>query len=186
MPSPSQSVAVAHTAALVPTARDANGMASLSVSFGDGTSVVQPVAQIGQPVRHVYAKAGTYTETVVGTDAAGNAATSTAQIHVISKLSEQVAGKLPASFKQAKKLKKRKNLSVKLTAHMAGELNVQVLTSSSKVRASVSVQFAAANAKATLTLPTKKWAKGRYTVVLQFTDANGSPGPVVLQALRIR
>ena len=183
---PSQYVAIAHTAVLVPTAHDANGMASLSVSFGDGRSVVQPVAQIGQPIRHVYAKAGTFTETVVGTDVAGNVATSTAQIHVISKLSEQVAGNLPASFKQAKKLKKRKNLSVKLTAHMAGELHVQVLNGSSKVRASISVQFAAANAKATLTLPTKKWAKGRYTVVLQFTDATGSPGPLVVQALRIK
>jgi hypothetical protein len=32
----------------------------------------------------------------------------------------------------------------------------------------------------------KKWAKGRYTVVLQFTDATGTPGPVALQPLRIK
>ena len=46
--------------------------------------------------------------------------------------------------------------------------------------------FATANARATLTLATRKWPKGRYTVVLQFTDAAGSPGPVVLQPLRLK
>jgi hypothetical protein len=134
----------------------------------------------------VYARGGTFTETVRATDAAGNVASATAAIHVISKLSEQVAGKLPSTFKQAKKLKKRKNLTVTFTSHMAGELHVQVLNGSGKVRAAANLQFSAANAKATLTVPTRKWAKGRYTVILQFVDGAGSPGPVVLQALRIR
>ncbi len=183
---PAQFVAVGHSAVLLPGATDANGVASVSVNFGDGATGTQAAGQIGQPIRHVYAKAGTFTETVTATDAAGNVASATATIHVISKLSEQVAGKLPSSFTQARKLKKRKNLSVKFTSHMAGELHVQVLNSAGKVRASSNLQFAAANAKATLTVKTKKWGKGRYTVVLQFVDAAGSPGPVVLQVLRIK
>jgi hypothetical protein len=183
---PNQYVTIGHSAVLLPNARDANGIASLSVSFGDQTTATQPVAQIGMPIRHVYAKGGTFTETVTATDAAGNVSSATAVIHVISKLSEQVAGKIPASFKQAKKLKKRKNLSVKFISHMAGELSVRVLNASSKQKASVMLSFAAADSKATLTLATKKWPKGRYTVVLQFTDAAGSPGPVVLSPLRIR
>ena len=124
----------------------------------------------------MYAKGGTFTETVTATDAAGNVSSATALIHVISKLSEQVAGKIPATFKQAKKLKKRKNLSVKLISQMAGELSVRVLNSSSKLKASVMLTFATANARATLTLATRKWPKGRYTVVLQFTDARARPG----------
>ena len=183
---PAQSVVIGHSAVLVPGATDANGIASVSVSFGDGTSATEPVAAIGQPIRHVYAKGGTFNETVTATDAAGNAASATVAIHVISKLSEQVAGKLPSTFKQAKKLKKRKNLTAKFTSHMAGELHVQVLNGSGKVRASANLQFAKADAKATLTVPTKKWAKGRYTVILQFVDGAGSPGPVVLQTLRIK
>jgi hypothetical protein len=183
---PAQYVAIGHSAVLLPGATDANGIASLAISFGDGTTTTQPVAQIGQPVRHVYAKAGTFTEIVTATDAAGNVASASAAIHVISKLSEQVAGKIPATFKQAKKLKKRKNLSVKFTSHLAGELSVHVLNSSSKQKAVAMLTFAAVDAKATLTLASKKWPKGRYTVVLQFTDAAGSPGPVVLQPLRIR
>ena len=183
---PDQYVAIGHPAVLLPTARDANGIASLSVSFGDQTTTSQPVAQIGMPIRHVYARSGTFTETVTATDAAGNVSSSTAVIHVISKLSEQVAGKIPASFKQAKKLKKRKNLSIRFTSHMAGELGVRVLNASGKQKASLMLSFAAADARATLTLPTRKWPKGRYTVVLQFIDAAGSPGPVVLSPLRIK
>jgi PKD repeat protein len=184
---PNQNVAIGRSAVLLPNARDTNGIASLSVSFGDQTTTAtQAAAEIGQPIRHVYAKGGTFTETVTATDAAGNVSSATAAIHVISKLSEQVAGKIPATFKQAKKLKKRKNLSVKFTSHLAGELSVHVLNSSSKQKAVAMLTFAAVDAKATLTLASKKWPKGRYTVVLQFTDAAGSPGPVVLQPLRIR
>ncbi|MDX6579540.1 MAG: hypothetical protein QOJ47_1089 [Gaiellales bacterium] len=183
---PDQYVGVGYSTALLASAHDANGLASVVANFGDGKTLTQPAAALGQPIRHSYAKVGTYTATVTVTDAAGNTTTDTASIHVLGTLASQVTGKIPTSIKQAKLKKKRKNLSVKLTAHMAGDLHVRVLNASSKLRASVTVTFAAANKPATLTIPTKKWAKGRYTLVLQFTDSSGTPGPVVVQSLRIR
>jgi PKD repeat protein len=183
---PDQYVGVGYSTALLASASDANGLASVVASFGDGKTSTQAASDLGQPIRHSYAKTGTYTATTTVTDAAGNVTAARALIHVVSALSAQVTGKFPATFKQAKLKKKRKNLTVKLTAHMAGDLHVRILNASSKVRASMTLTFAAANKKATLTIPTKKWAKGRYTIVLQFTDANGTPGPVVLHPLRIR
>jgi hypothetical protein len=183
---PDQFVGVGYSAVLLTNAYDANGLTSVIATFGDGKTLTQPAAERGQPIRHVYAKAGTYTASVTATDVAGNTTTDTAIVHAVGKLSEQVAGSFPATFKQAKKLKKRKNLSVTFTSKMAGSLSARVLDSKSKVRATATVTFAAANKKGTITVKTKKWAKGRYTVVLQFTDATGTPGPVVLQAMRIR
>jgi PKD domain len=181
-----QYVGIGYSTALLASAYDANGLASVVATFGDGTTLTQPVATLGQPIRHTYAKVGTYTATVTVTDAAGNTTTDTTAIHVLGTLSSQLTGKIPASFKQAALKKKRKNLTVKLTAHTPGDLHVRVLTASGKLRASVTLTFATANKKATLTIPTRKLPKGRYTVVLQFTDASGTPGPVVVQPLRIR
>jgi hypothetical protein len=181
-----QYVGVGYSSALLASAYDANGLASVVASFGDGKTLTQPAAALGQPIRHTYAKVGTYTATVTVTDAAGNTTTDSASIHVLGTLTAQVTGKIPTSFKQAKHKKKRKNLVVALTAHTPGDLHVRVLNASSKLRASVTLTFAVANKKTMLTIPTKKLAKGRYTLVLQFTDASGTPGPVILQPLRIR
>ena len=183
---PDQFVGVGYSAALLASAYDANGLASVVANFGDGKTLTQAASGLGQPIRHSYAKTGSYPASVTVTDAAGNTTTDTASIHVLGTLTSQVTGKIPTSIKQAKLKKKRKNLSVKLTAHTPGDLHVRVLNASSKLRASVTVTFAAANKPATLTIPTKKWAKGRDTIVLQFTDASGTPGPVVVQPLRIR
>jgi hypothetical protein len=176
---PDQYVGGGSSAVLVGSASDANGVASLVASFGDGKSLTQPAALIGQPIGHVYAKAGTYKATLTATDAAGNSATSSAVIHVVGTLASQVSGKLP------KTLKHKKNLKVKLKAHMAGQLRVRVYDASAKLKGTKAVTFAKANQKATLTLATKKWKRGRYTFVLQFAAANGTPGPIVVQQLRI-
>ena len=104
-----------------PGATDANGIASVSVNFGDGATGTQASGQIGQPIRHVYAKAGTFTETVTATDAAGNIASATRD----DPRDQQAlrAGRRQAArrrFTQATKLKKRKNLSVKFTVAHGG------------------------------------------------------------------
>ena len=176
---PNQTIAVGHSAVLLGSAHDANGIASLTATFGDGTSLTVPAAAIGQPIAHVYAKGGTYTATLKATDAAGNVASSTATIGVTSTLASQVSGKVQ------KTLKRHKALKVKFTSHLAGVLSVHVYDAKAKLKSSKLVTFKQANQKSTLTVATKKWKTGRYTFVLQFTDANGTPGPVVVTQLRI-
>jgi hypothetical protein len=178
---PAQYVAVGSSAVLLGQASDANGIASLTASFGDGKSLAVPAAAIGQPIGHVYAKGGTYTATLTATDAAGNVATSTAVIHVTSTLAAEVSGKVQATIKH----KSKKPLKVKFTAKLPGELSVHVYDAKAKLKGMKLLTFTKANQKATLTLVTKKWKKGRYTFVLQFKATNGTPGPVVLQQLRI-
>jgi hypothetical protein len=176
---PDQTIAVGHAAILLAAAQDANGIASLKVSFGDGTSLVEPAATLGLPLSHVYAKAGQFTATITATDAAGNVTTDSTVIHTTTTLAAQVSGKVQA------KLKHHHALKVKFTSHMAGQLAVRVFDAKAKLKGAKLVTFKQASQKATVSLATKKWKKGRYTFVLQFTDANGVAGPVTLQQLRI-
>jgi hypothetical protein len=60
-----------------------------------------------------------------------------------------------------------------------------VYDAKAKLKGSKRLTFKKASQKSTLSLATKKWKTGRYTFVLQFTDANGTPGPVVVTQLRI-
>ena len=176
---PDQTIAVGHSAVLLGAAHDANGIASLTASFGDGTALAVPAAAIGQPIAHVYAKGGTYTVTLKATDGAGNVATSTATIHVTSSLASQVTGTVQ------KTLKRHKAFTVRFTSHLAGALSVHVYDAKAKLKGAKVLTFTKANQRSTLSLATKRWKTGRYTFVLQFTDANGTPGPVVVTQLRI-
>jgi PKD repeat protein len=150
------------------------------MSFGDKKKATQRGDDATGIFHHTYPKAGTYTARVSITDNAGNSTSATAKVHVTTDLPPAVRGALPAS------VPKGRAASGRITASAPGYLSVQLLGASGQVLQHKVLHFAKGGAKATLSFPTTKLAKGRYLTVWHFTGLDGWAGPVVTRNLRVR
>jgi hypothetical protein len=87
---------------------------------------------------------------------------------------------LPASVARGR------NASARIKVSAPGYLTVQLLDSRGSLRSRRVLHFAKSGSRATLRLPTRHLARGRYLTVWHFVGANGWAGPVVARKLRIR
>jgi hypothetical protein len=177
---PDQLVPRGRAVAFVTAAADANGLASVRIAFGDGTSTNQPFAQLGRPITHAYRKLRRYVATATITDRAGNVTSDTAAIRVVRGLPAAVIGSVPGVVRRGHDLRAR------LSPRAPGQLSLQVLTRGNALVVDGSLGMPAARHAYALRLATHRLRAGRYTLVMQFVDGNGIAGPVVVRTLVVR
>jgi PKD domain len=175
-----QRVRVARDAAIVTNANDANGIASVQVAFGDGTTATQSAAQVGAPALHRYTRAGSFTAKVTITDNAGNVRQDESVVTVTAAPVLRLTGKIPTSVLRGKVLRFSQRTSV------AGTLRVQLIGPTGKVLRRAAARTTVANGRATISLRTKGLKRGRYLLVRQLVGADGEAGPVLIGSVRIR
>jgi hypothetical protein len=177
---PDQTVPVGRRAVFVTQARDALGLASVRFRLKlKGNGVVQPAAQLGQPFRHAFGKAGTYAVTVTITDLAGNTTSDRTIVRVVKGLASALNGRWPG------RATRKAGLKVKLSARVPGDLSLQILRPNGRVALTRTVGFDRPRVGKRISVGLKQLRAGRYVAVRQFVDANGVAGPVVATPLVI-
>ena len=177
---PDQQVRTGRDATLLTNARDANGVTSVVMAFGDGTSLTQRGAEAGTPLTHRYTKAGRFTASVTITDTAGNTTRDDAILTVAAGTASKLTGTLPKSVRRGKVLRITQRLST------PGTLRVQLLTSRGKVLSRGAGTALVAGSSATVTIGTRRLKRGTYILVRQLVSADGDAGPILTGTIAVK
>ena len=176
---PDQTLQPGRTMTFVTGARDANGIASVTASFGDGTNGTQPVQDLGKPLAHVYRRPGSFTATITITDVAGNATVDSALVRVQKSASSLLLGKLPLTLRRGSALRYR------VATTLPGDLAIRVINVRGAVVTEVTINFSRPRAAKVITLGTQKLRPGNYLLARQFFDANGVASATSVTPLRV-
>ena len=177
---PDQSAKPRRNALIITDASDANGLASVTATFGDGSTLAQPASQLGQPLTHAYAKVGTFKVTITITDAAGNVATDTATVRVRSGVAPRVSGAVPLSAVR------EKGVRFTLRASAAGSLTVRLVNGRGRVVRTAVKRAAKAGGKVSFAIAARRLSRGRYVLVRQLVSDDGTPGAIATSGLLLR